>query len=129
MYRYECSISSFIIFIKNYHFADINLFWKDIQENALIRTDNWFKINPGVSGIYNVGTGKSRTFNDIANCVLDYYKKGSINYINFPDNLEGQYQAFTEANMSKIKTKGYSDNFINLEEGVKSYLDWLSKKS
>ena len=86
-----------------------------------------FKTNPGVSGIYNVGTGKSRTFNDIANCVLDYYKKGSINYINFPDNLEDQYQAFTEADMSKIKTKGYSDNFINLEEGVKSYLDWLSK--
>ena len=35
----------FLSFIKNYHFADINLFWKDIQENALIRTDNWFKIN------------------------------------------------------------------------------------
>ena len=98
-----------------------------IHVDDTVKVNNWFKINPGVSGIYNVGTGKSRTFNDIANCVLDYYKKGSINYINFPDNLEDQYQAFTEADMSKIKTKGYSDNFISLEEGVKSYLDWLSK--
>ncbi len=100
-----------------------------IHVDDTVKVNNWFKINPEVSGIYNVGTGKSRTFNDIANCVLDYYQKGSINYINFPDNLEDQYQAFTEADMSKIKSKGYSNSFINLEEGVRSYLDWLSKKS
>ena len=82
-----------------------------------------------MSGIYNVGTSKSRTFNDIANCVLDYYKRGSINYIDFPDNLESQYQAFTEADMSKIKSKGYSKDFTTLEDGVKSYLDWLSKQA
>ena len=47
----------------------------------------------------------------------------------FPDNLESQYQAYTQADMSKIKSKGYSKNFTTLEEGVKSYLDWLTKKS
>ncbi|MBT3697065.1 MAG: ADP-glyceromanno-heptose 6-epimerase [Gammaproteobacteria bacterium] len=100
-----------------------------IHVGDTVQVNNWFKNNPGVSGIYNVGTSKSRTFNDIANCVLDYYKRGSINYIDFPDNLESQYQAFTEADMSKIKSKGYSKDFTTLEDGVKSYLDWLSKQA
>ena len=100
-----------------------------IHVDDTVQVNNWFKNNPDVSGIYNVGTGKSRTFNDIANCVLDYYRRGSINYIDFPDNLESQYQAYTQADMSKIKSKGYSKDFITLEEGVKSYLDWLSKQS
>jgi len=99
-----------------------------IHVDDTVNVNNWFKMNPNVSGIYNVGTGKCRTFNDIANCVLDYYKRGVINYIDFPDSLEKQYQAFTEADMTKIKSRGYSNNFITLEEGVKSYLDWLSKK-
>ncbi|MBT5406926.1 MAG: ADP-glyceromanno-heptose 6-epimerase [Gammaproteobacteria bacterium] len=100
-----------------------------IHVGDTVQVNNWLKNNPGVSGIYNVGTSKSRTFNDIANCVLDYYKRGSINYIDFPDNLESQYQAFTEADMSKIKSKGYSKDFTTLEDGVKSYLDWLSKQA
>ncbi len=99
-----------------------------IHVDDTVCINNWFKNNPEVSGIFNAGTGKSRTFNDIANCVLDYYQRGSINYIDFPDNLESQYQAFTEADMSKIKSQGYTNNFITLEEGVKSYLDWLSKE-
>ena len=47
-------------------------------------------------------------------------------YVDFPEGLESQYQAFTEADMSLLKTKGYSEKFTSLEEGVKSYLDWLS---
>lgn len=99
-----------------------------IHVDDTVSVNNWFRMNPDVSGIYNVGTGMSRTFNDIAKNVLEYYQRGAINYIDFPNNLESQYQAFTQADMSKIKSKGYSNNFISLEDGVKSYLDWLSKQ-
>ena len=102
-----------------------------IHVDDTVKVKNWFKQNPAISGIYNVGTGTSRTFNDIAVCVLDYYKNEDPNavmsYIDFPEGLEDQYQAFTEADMSLLKSKGYNESFTSLEKGVKSYLDWLSK--
>ena len=49
-----------------------------------------------------------------------------MSYIDFPDGLEEQYQAFTEADINLLRSKGYNENFTSLEEGVKSYLDWLS---
>tara|TARA_A100001011_G_scaffold366936_1_gene419913 strand:+ start:1330 stop:2298 length:969 start_codon:yes stop_codon:yes gene_type:complete len=101
-----------------------------IHVDDTVKVKNWFALNPSISGIYNVGTGTSRTFNDVASCVIDYYASEDPNaimaYVDFPDGLESQYQAFTEANMSLLKTKGYSEKFTSLEEGVKSYLDWLS---
>jgi len=102
-----------------------------IYVDDTVKVKNWFKQNPAISGIYNVGTGASRTFNDIAVCVLDYYKNEDPNavmsYIDFPEGLEDQYQAFTEADMSLLKSKGYNESFTSLEKGVKLYLDWLSK--
>jgi len=102
-----------------------------IHVDDTVKVKNWFKQNPAISGIYNVGTGTSRTFNDIAVCVLDYYKNEDPNavmsYIDFPEGLEDQYQAFTEADMSLLKSKGYNESFTSLEKGVKLYLDWLSK--
>ena len=104
-----------------------------IHVDDTVKVKNWFKLNPSISGIYNVGTGTSRTFNDVASCVLDYYASEDPNaimaYIDFPKGLQSQYQAFTEADMSLLKSKGYSRNFISLEAGVKSYLDWLSNNT
>ena len=97
-----------------------------IHVDDTIKVKNWFSDNSSISGIYNVGTGVSRSFNDIANCVLEYFKKGRIEYVDFPNNLLEQYQAFTEAKIKKIKKKGYDKKFLSLEDGVKSYLDWLS---
>ena len=101
-----------------------------IHVDDTVKVKNWFTQNPSISGIYNVGTGTSRTFNDVASCVIDYYASEDPNattaYVDFPEGLESQYQAFTEADMSLLKTKGYSEKFTSLEEGVKSYLDWLS---
>ena len=97
-----------------------------IHVDDTIKVKNWFSNNSNISGIYNVGTGVSRSFNDIANCVLEYFKKGSIEYIDFPKNLIEQYQAFTEAKIKKIREKGYDVKFLSLEDGVKSYLKWLS---
>jgi len=89
----------------------------------------WFLKNSNVSGIYNVGTGISRAFNDIANAVIKYFNHGKINYIDFPNNLESQYQAYTQADMTSLRKSGYLDNFTTLESGVKKYLDWLSDNS
>ena len=101
-----------------------------IHVDDTVKVKNWFALNPSISGIYNVGTGTSRTFNDVASCVINYYASEDPNaiiaYVDFPEGLESQYQAFTEADMSLLKTKGYSEKFTSLEEGVKSYLDWLS---
>ena len=104
-----------------------------IHVDDTVKVKNWFALNPSISGIYNVGTGTSRTFNDVASCVIDYYASEDPNaimaYVDFPEGLESQYQAFTEADMSLLKTKGYSEKFTSLEEGVKSYLDWLSNNT
>ncbi len=94
-----------------------------------IKVKTWFQKHQNISGIYNVGTGTSRTFNDIANCVLTYFGKGEIKYVDFPENLINQYQAFTEADMTDLKSKGFNETFTTLEKGVKNYLDWLSKNT
>jgi len=85
-------------------------------------------MNNKYSGIFNVATGKSRSFNDVANSVINYFKSGHIEYINFPEGLENQYQAFTEADMSNLKNIGYKIKPTELEDGVSSYLSFLDKK-
>ena len=72
-----------------------------------------------------MGTGRSQTFNDVANAVIDWNKKGTIKYIPFPEKLKGAYQSFTEANISKLREAGYKEEFLNVQEGVKRYLDTL----
>ena len=86
----------------------------------------WF-MNNLISGIYNVATGKSRTFNDVANSVIDYFKSGHIEYIDFPDGLEKQYQAYTQADLTNLRKAGYKGTSTELEDGVNSYLSFLSK--
>ena len=78
------------------------------------------------SGIFNVGTGKSQTFNEVANAVIEWNQKGSINYIDFPENLKGAYQSFTEADISALRKAGYIEDFLDVNAGVKKYLDALS---
>ena len=86
----------------------------------------WF-MESNVSGIYNVATGKSRSFNDIANTVINYFNSGHIEYIDFPDGLEKQYQAFTEADMTNLRECGYHKKSTELEDGVTSYLEFLDQ--
>ncbi len=86
----------------------------------------WFMKNKH-SGIFNVATGKSRSFNDVANSVINYFKSGYIEYIDFPDGLEEQYQAFTEADMSNLNNIGYHTKPTDLENGVSSYLSFLDE--
>ena len=86
----------------------------------------WF-MNNNISGIFNVATGISRSFNDVANSVIKFFNSGYIEYIDFPAGLEKQYQAFTEADMTNLKNNGYPGKPTELENGVESYLSFLDK--
>jgi ADP-L-glycero-D-manno-heptose 6-epimerase len=85
----------------------------------------WFLDNPDKSGIYNLGTGRGQPFNDVASAVIDWHGKGKIEYIAFPEHLNGVYQSFTQADIKGLREAGYEDAFKSVEEGVKEYMDWL----
>jgi len=75
------------------------------------------------NGIYNIGTGNARSFKDLATSVMTSLNKTPhITYIDMPHDLQGKYQYFTEANMTKLRTAGYTTAFTSLEDGVKDYV-------
>ena len=75
------------------------------------------------SGIYNLGTGKARTFLDLAKSTFkSLNKEPDISFVPTPEDIREKYQYFTEANMNKLRSIGYSQDFYSLEEGVKDYV-------
>ena len=87
----------------------------------------WFLQHPEASGIFNAGTGRSQSFNDVANAVIGWHGRGRIRYIPFPEELSGAYQSFTEADLAKLRGTGCDLSFRNVEEGVRAYLDRLAR--
>jgi ADP-L-glycero-D-manno-heptose 6-epimerase len=85
----------------------------------------WFLDHPEVSGIFNVGTGRSQTFNDVARAVLTAHEDGELRYVPFPEHLKGRYQSFTEADLTRLREAGFDGAFLSVEEGVARYMDWL----
>jgi ADP-L-glycero-D-manno-heptose 6-epimerase len=84
---------------------------------------HWLTENKIASGLYNAGTGKSRSFNDLANAVFSAMnKKPVIEYIDMPEDIRESYQYFTEADMEKLIDAGYDASFYSLEEGVEDYV-------
>jgi ADP-L-glycero-D-manno-heptose 6-epimerase len=90
-----------------------------------VKVKLWLLDNPGVSGIFNCGTGRAEPFNEIANGVIGHFGQGELKYIPFPDHLVGSYQSFTQADMSKLREAGFKDDFRSVAEGVRNYMDWL----
>ena len=88
----------------------------------------WFGLQSNRSGIFNVGTGRSQTFNDVANAVIKSHGKGHIQYVPFPDKLIGSYQSFTQADLGYLRSAGYERRMRTVEEGVPTYLDWLRRQ-
>jgi ADP-L-glycero-D-manno-heptose 6-epimerase len=75
------------------------------------------------AGIYNLGTGRARTFNDLVRSTFAGATKTSdITYIDIPEDIKDKYQYFTEATMNKLRLAGYKDEFYSLEEGVADYV-------
>lgn len=86
----------------------------------------YFYNNPQKSGIYNLGTGIARSWNDLANAMFSALGiKPVIEYIEMPEEIKGQYQYFTQAKMEKLKASGCAHNFVSLEEAVKDYTTYL----
>jgi ADP-L-glycero-D-manno-heptose 6-epimerase len=69
-------------------------------------------------GIVNAGTGRARSFNDIAKALIAQLGRGRIDYIPFPDELRGKYQSYTQADVSSLREAGYVAPFTELEAGI-----------
>lgn len=83
----------------------------------------WLMHHRKDSGIYNLGSGKARTFLDLTKAVFKAMgKEENISFIDTPEDIRDKYQYFTEANMGKLRGIGYSKKFHDLEEGVEEYL-------
>jgi ADP-L-glycero-D-manno-heptose 6-epimerase len=85
----------------------------------------WLLDHPRVSGIFNVGTGASASFNDVARAIIAGLGKGTVRYIPFPAELAASYQSFTEADISALRAAGYGPPFKDVRAGIASYLDAL----
>lgn len=80
------------------------------------------------SAIYNLGSGKARTFLDLVRATFNAMDKPeSISFIDTPEDIRDKYQYFTEANMDKLKSIGYEQPFTSLEDGVKDYVQGYLK--
>lgn len=88
-----------------------------------VRVVLWLLANPAVNGLFNLGTGKARSFADLANATFAAVgKPAAITYIDMPEEIRGKYQYFTEAKMDRLRAAGYKDEFHSLEDGVKDYV-------
>ncbi|MDO5357241.1 MAG: ADP-glyceromanno-heptose 6-epimerase [Conchiformibius sp.] len=109
--------------------AAVNLFFFDHNEK---------------SGIFNVGTGRSQSFNELAAATInacrvadgehaltleEMVSRELVRYSPFPDALKGKYQSFTQADISKLREAGYADGFFDVDEGVSRYIYWLMQNS
>ncbi|WP_027206065.1 ADP-glyceromanno-heptose 6-epimerase [Butyrivibrio fibrisolvens] len=79
--------------------------------------------NPEVNGLFNLGTGKARSFYDLAVATFNAMgKEPKIEFIEMPEQLRGKYQYFTQAEMSKLRDAGYKEEFYSLEDGARDYV-------
>lgn len=120
------------------------------QRRDFVSVEDVVKVNmfllehPQISGIFNVGTGRSQSFNDVALAVVNSLRQesgqglltleaaqeaGAIEYIPMPEALAGKYQSFTEANIEALRGAGYEAPLFSVEEGVARYVDRLREKA
>lgn len=85
----------------------------------------WFLDHPERSGVFNVGTGASRSFLDVARAVIGFHGRGEVDFVPFPETLRGAYQSFTEADLTRLRAAGYQGSFRPVEVGVPEYLATL----
>lgn len=99
-----------------------------IYVDDAVAVNLWFLENPHKSGIFNVGTGSSQSFNEVACAVIKANEcGGEIEYIPFPEKLRTCYQSFTEADIGNLRAAGYVSPFMSVEEGVADYMECLKR--
>lgn len=83
----------------------------------------WLLAHPEAGGLYNVGCGAARTWNDLAAAVFSAMERAiAVDYIPMPEAIRDKYQYFTEARMDRLRQAGYDQPFLSLEEGVTDYV-------
>lgn len=94
-----------------------------IYVKDVINVLDWLYATKPDSGIYNLGTGKARTFLDLVQAVFNATAvKPLIDWVDIPVDIRDTYQYFTEADMSKLRSAGYTDSFYTLEAGINDYV-------
>jgi len=107
----------------------------------VVAVNLWFFDHPGVSGIFNLGTGRAQPFNDVASSVVNAFRaargeadlsleamtgEGLIEYVAFPDALRGKYQCYTQADLSALRATGCDHAFADVQTGVAKYVKALA---
>jgi ADP-L-glycero-D-manno-heptose 6-epimerase len=111
-----------------------------VSVEDVVEVNMHFLERPELSGIFNLGTGRSQSFNDVAVATVNACLRADgqaaltleqmraanmIEYIAFPDALKGKYQSYTEADTTMLRRAGYADPFLTVEEGVSRYCEQL----
>lgn len=117
------------------------------QQRDFVFVEDVVKVNlhvldhPETSGIFNLGTGRAQSFNDMAVATVNALRanegkgplelaemqaQGLIEYIAFPGALKGKYQSYTQADTSRLRAAGYEEAFLGVEEGIRRYVPWLA---
>jgi ADP-L-glycero-D-manno-heptose 6-epimerase len=111
-----------------------------VSVEDVVEVNMHFLERPALSGIFNLGTGRAQTFNDVAVATINACLRAEgqaaltlgemragnmIEYIAFPDALKGKYQSYTEADNAMLRRAGYADPFLTVEEGVSRYCGQL----
>ncbi len=91
----------------------------------VVKVNLWCLENDIPNGVYNCGTGKAHTFNEVARAIINAIGTGKIDYCDFPAELIGKYQNFTEADMTKLQNAGYRGGFTPLDTAVREYCKFL----
>lgn len=95
----------------------------------VVAVNLWLLEHPDVGGIFNVGTGASASFNELAQAIIEWHGQGEVEYIAFPESLKGSYQSYTQAEIGALRSTGYEAPFRDVRAGVRAYLDALDDRS
>ena len=109
-----------------------------VHVDDVVEVNLWFLEHRGVSGIFNCGTGRAQTFNQLAAAAInavqgteltarELAQRGLLEYVPFPPGLKERYQSFTEADLGRLRGAGYPGEFRGVEEGVASYIRELAR--
>ena len=110
-----------------------------VHVDDAVSVNLWLLENRGISGIFNCGTGRAQTFNDVAAAAInaasgsdfsidELVQKNFIEYIPFPPPLIGKYQSYTQADLGRLREAGYEGSFRPVQEGVADYVRELLKE-
>ncbi|HEY5994997.1 MAG TPA: ADP-glyceromanno-heptose 6-epimerase [Gallionellaceae bacterium] len=114
-----------------------------VSVQDVVKVNMHFLDNPESSGIFNLGTGRAQSFNDVAVAVIntlraeegkpalsleEIQKQQLLRYIPFPDALKGKYQSYTQADMGALRKAGYEAPFLTVEQGVAHYVNYMLGK-